>query len=72
MGFKIVLFLFYFSGMFDQFRKDCISDVDTKPAYQNLQFKVENTVSTFLSSQKWTPEMNRNQLRERLRKNIRE
>lgn len=58
--------------MFDQFRKDCISDVDTKPAYQNLQFKVENTVSTFLSSQKWTPEMNRNQLRERLRKNIRE
>uniref|UniRef100_A0A336MAA7 CSON014340 protein n=1 Tax=Culicoides sonorensis TaxID=179676 RepID=A0A336MAA7_CULSO len=58
------------SGMFDQFRKDCISDVDTKPAYQNLQFKVENTVSKFLSAQKWSVDTNRNQLREKLRNNI--
>ncbi|XP_063705530.1 biorientation of chromosomes in cell division protein 1-like 1 [Culicoides brevitarsis] len=58
------------SGMFDQFRKDCISDVDTKPAFQNLQFKVENTVTKFLSSQKWSADTNRNQLREKLRKNI--
>lgn len=57
-------------GLFDKFRKDCINDVDTKPAYQNLRQRVENTVASFLNQQTWTPEMNRNQLREQMRKNI--
>lgn len=72
-SFKYVIFhehKLFSKGMFDQFRKDCISDVDTKPAYQNLQFKVENTVTKFLGSQKWSPDTNRNQLREKLRKDL--
>ncbi|XP_050357396.1 biorientation of chromosomes in cell division protein 1-like 1 isoform X2 [Nymphalis io] len=57
-------------GIFDQFRKDCIADVDTRPAYQNLRQRVENSVSTFLSRQAWQPDLNKNQLREKLRKHI--
>ncbi|KOB76986.1 Protein FAM44A [Operophtera brumata] len=37
-------------GIFDQFRKDCIADVDTRPAYQNLRQRVESSVSTFLGN----------------------
>ncbi|KAJ8715800.1 hypothetical protein PYW07_010282 [Mythimna separata] len=57
-------------GIFDQFRKDCIADVDTRPAYQNLRQRVENSVSSFLSRQVWKPDLNKNQLREKLRKHI--
>lgn len=46
--------------------------VVSQPAYQNLRQRVENTVTGFLSKQKWTPELNRNQLRERLRKHLTE
>ncbi|GJQ87344.1 hypothetical protein Trydic_g17391 [Trypoxylus dichotomus] len=59
-------------GIFDQFRKECIADVDTKPAYQNLRQRVEGSVNGFLNKQKWSPDMNKNQLREMLRKNIQE
>ncbi|KAL0861150.1 hypothetical protein ABMA27_009644 [Loxostege sticticalis] len=57
-------------GIFDQFRKDCIADVDTRPAYQNLRQRVENSVTTFLARQCWKPDLNKNQLREKLRKHI--
>lgn len=57
-------------GIFDQFRKECIADVDTKPAYQNLRQRVEGSVAGFLKKQKWKPEMNKNQVREMLRKSI--
>ncbi|XP_012537737.1 biorientation of chromosomes in cell division protein 1-like 1 [Monomorium pharaonis] len=57
-------------GIFDQFRKECIADVDTKPAYQNLRTRVEGSVNTFLSKQVWKPDLNKNQLRETLRKHI--
>lgn len=57
-------------GIFDQFRKDCISDVDTRPAYQNLRQRVESSVTGFLSRQHWVPDMNKNQMREKLRKHI--
>ncbi|KAJ8025420.1 Biorientation of chromosomes in cell division protein 1-like 1 [Holothuria leucospilota] len=57
-------------GIFDQFRRDCLADVDTKPAYQNLRQRVESYVSNFLSRFTWTPEMNKNQLRDRLRRQI--
>lgn len=49
-----------------------MSDVDTKPAYQNLRHRVETTVKQFLEQQKWTPELNKLNLRERLRKHIAE
>ncbi|XP_011699476.1 PREDICTED: biorientation of chromosomes in cell division protein 1-like 1 [Wasmannia auropunctata] len=57
-------------GIFDQFRKECIADVDTKPAYQNLRTRVEGSVNSFLSKQAWKPDLNKNQLRETLRKHI--
>ncbi|KAK2589292.1 hypothetical protein KPH14_007844 [Odynerus spinipes] len=59
-------------GIFDQFRKECIADVDTKPAYQNLRTRVEGSVNSFLDKQLWEPELNKNQLRETLRKHIHE
>lgn len=57
-------------GIFDQFRKECIADVDTKPAYQNLRQRVEGSVAGFLKKQRWNPDMNKNQVREMLRKSI--
>ncbi|XP_031833965.1 uncharacterized protein LOC116427586 [Nomia melanderi] len=59
-------------GIFDQFRKECIADVDTKPAYQNLRTRVEGSVNSFLSKQSWKPDLNKNQVRETLRKHIHE
>ncbi|XP_050310279.1 biorientation of chromosomes in cell division protein 1-like 1 [Anthonomus grandis grandis] len=59
-------------GIFDQFRRECIADVDTKPAYQNLSQRVETSVMNFLNKQAFTEELNKNQLREQLRKNITE
>lgn len=58
-------------GLFDQFRKECLADVDTKPAYQNLRQRVEGSVSKFLAQQTWTDNIrHKNQLREKLRKHI--
>lgn len=59
-------------GIFDNFRRECIADVDTKPAYQNLRQRVEGSVASFLSLQTWSNDMNKNQIREQLRKNIHE
>ncbi|EEB17174.1 coiled-coil domain-containing protein, putative [Pediculus humanus corporis] len=61
---------FLSQGKFDKLRKECMSDADTKPAYQNLQQRVEGTVTQFLSKQVWKPDLNKNQLRDSLRKHI--
>ncbi|XP_041674609.1 biorientation of chromosomes in cell division protein 1-like 1 isoform X2 [Drosophila eugracilis] len=58
-------------GVFDEFRFNCcLADVDTKPAYQNVRTRVETAVNDFLAKQHWTPETNKVQLRERLRKHL--
>ncbi|XP_017967881.1 biorientation of chromosomes in cell division protein 1-like 1 isoform X1 [Drosophila navojoa] len=58
-------------GVFDEFRFNCcLADVDTKPAYQNVRNRVETAVKEFLSKQHWTPDTNKVQLRERLRKHL--
>ena len=57
-------------GTFDQWRRECLADVDTKPAYQNLTFRVDSAVAAFLGKQRWRPDMVKNQVRENLRKHI--
>ncbi|XP_056004885.1 serine/arginine repetitive matrix protein 2-like isoform X4 [Ostrea edulis] len=57
-------------GLFDQFRKEFVADVDTKPSYQNLKQRVEGYVNRFLSRQTWSPDLNKNQLRDNLRRQI--
>lgn len=44
--------------------------VQFQPAYQNLRTRVEGSVNSFLSKQTWKPDLNKNQLRETLRKHI--
>ncbi|XP_014242188.1 biorientation of chromosomes in cell division protein 1-like 1 isoform X2 [Cimex lectularius] len=57
-------------GIFDQFRKDCLADVDTKPAYQHLQQRVNGSVSGFLKKNQWKQDLNKTQLRESLRHHV--
>ncbi|TRY69836.1 hypothetical protein DNTS_012934 [Danionella cerebrum] len=57
-------------GLFDKFRRDCLGDVDTKPAYQNLRQKVDNFVTNHLSTQEWNPSINKNQVRNGLRRSV--
>uniref|UniRef100_A0A3Q3GSM6 Biorientation of chromosomes in cell division 1 like 1 n=1 Tax=Labrus bergylta TaxID=56723 RepID=A0A3Q3GSM6_9LABR len=54
-------------GLFDQFRRECLADVDTKPAYLNLKQRVDNFVSNHLSNHTWSPHLNKNQLRNNIR-----
>lgn len=57
-------------GHFDAFRKECLADVDTQPAFQNLHSRVEDSVQKYLNRQVWTPETQKNKLREDMRHNI--
>lgn len=57
-------------GHFDAFRRECLADVDTLPVFQNLHSRVEDSVQNFLNRQVWTPETNKNRLREDMRYNI--
>lgn len=59
-------------GLFDQLRRDCLGDVDTKPAYLNLTQRVEGYITKFLAMQTWTPDMNKNQVRDIMRREINE
>ncbi|CAO2611019.1 Biorientation of chromosomes in cell division protein 1-like 1 [Lemmus lemmus] len=57
-------------GLFDQFRSDCLADVDTKPAYQNLRQRVDNFVANHLATHTWSPHLNKTQLRNSIRQQV--
>ncbi|KAL7643910.1 UNVERIFIED_CONTAM: hypothetical protein RMT77_005919 [Armadillidium vulgare] len=59
-------------GIFDKFRKECLADVDTKPAFLNLRQRVDGQVKKFLDTKTWRSDLNKNQLRDGVRKNIQE
>ncbi|KAF4533086.1 hypothetical protein B566_EDAN003806 [Ephemera danica] len=54
-------------GIFDQFRRECHADVDTKPAYQNLKQQVEASLEEKLDQLEWQPDIVKNHVREDLR-----
>ena len=43
-----------------------------QPAFINLTQRIEGYVSRFLTHQEWNPNLNKNQLREKLRRNLNE
>lgn len=58
------------NGTFDEIRRHCVTDIDAKPTYQNWKQRIESNVNKFLSKVKFTPELNKNSVRERLRKHL--
>ncbi|KAG8178757.1 hypothetical protein JTE90_006600 [Oedothorax gibbosus] len=57
-------------GVFDEFRHECLADVDTKSSYQNLSQRVDGYTSKFLAAEAWNPDLNKNEMRNKLRKHI--
>nr|XP_039262883.1 serine/arginine repetitive matrix protein 1-like isoform X2 [Styela clava] len=58
------------NGLFDEMRRDCLADIDTKPAFQNLKQRVEGHVTGILDGQRWSPTLNKNQLRSKIRESV--
>jgi len=58
------------NGMFDQMRRDCLADIDTKPAFQNLEQRVLSHVKNCLELEVWNPNVNKNQLRSKIRTSL--
>ncbi|GFY51746.1 biorientation of chromosomes in cell division protein 1 [Trichonephila inaurata madagascariensis] len=57
-------------GIFDEFRHECLADVDTKSSCQNLSQRVDGYTTKFLSGETWNPDLNKNELRNKLRRHI--
>lgn len=57
-------------GIFDQFRRDCIEELEQKESYRQLKQRVESHVATFLSKQTWSDVLPKNQVRDSLRKHV--
>lgn len=43
-----------------------------QPAYQNLQLRVESQVKKYLADTEWKADLNKNQLRDGVRKHVQE
>ncbi|CAH0388955.1 unnamed protein product [Bemisia tabaci] len=65
-----IVFQLKLQGLFDEFRKECLADVDTKPAYQNLRQRVDTSVESFLNRTTWCATLNKKNVRENLRKHV--
>ncbi|XP_035212692.1 biorientation of chromosomes in cell division protein 1-like 1 [Stegodyphus dumicola] len=57
-------------GIFDEFRHECLADVDTKSSCQNLSQRVDGYTTKFLANETWNPDLNKNELRNKLRRHI--
>ncbi|UYV80206.1 BOD1L1 [Cordylochernes scorpioides] len=57
-------------GIFDEFRRQCLSELTTRRSYHNLHQRVNSYTSLYLSAQTWSPDLNRNVLRDSLRTHI--
>nr|XP_034367646.1 biorientation of chromosomes in cell division protein 1-like [Arvicanthis niloticus] len=60
-------------GLFNSLCWDCLTNMDNKPAYQNLRQKVDNCggpTSGHLDTQEWNPAMNKNQFLNGLRQSM--
>ncbi|XP_055348364.1 proline-rich protein 36-like [Paramacrobiotus metropolitanus] len=53
-------------GIFDSFRRAWLKDLETKPQFQNLIRRVEIRCSEFLKTIKWSTDLNKTQLRDKL------
>lgn len=58
------------NGSFDQFRKDCFSEIVTLPKYHDLTKQVEDYVIRFLKEQK--PNSKKSIIRDKLRRSLNE
>ncbi|ODM98398.1 Biorientation of chromosomes in cell division protein 1 [Orchesella cincta] len=61
---------FKIGGDYDRIRKECLLDIDTKPAFLNVKTKVEDITSQFLSSLRFLPNMDKSKVRENLKQTI--
>lgn len=60
----------YFCYIINYLLKYVLSTFSFQPAYQNLCHRVDGQVSSYLSDIRWGPDLNKNQLRENIRKYV--
>lgn len=60
------------NGTFDQFRKECLSEMEAKSEFKTLKSNVETFVQEYLSEQTWNSLLKKSDIRENLRKKISE
>ncbi|CAG0915991.1 unnamed protein product [Notodromas monacha] len=57
-------------GLFDEFRRESMEDIDTKAGFQNVCNRLETMIEKHLGKIKWSPDLNRNAIREELRQTL--
>jgi hypothetical protein len=60
------------SGQFDEFRKNCYTDIISQPSFQILKKNVQTFVHQTLEDKKWNINMKKNVVKENLRRKLNE
>ena len=58
------------SGLFDQFRKECLEEFERMDSYTQLRQRVESHVTTFLGKHRVEDGLQKNTLRTNLRNHV--